>query len=513
MDKTLFSYTRHFFSGTLLSRISGFFRDVSMAFAFGDIPEIAALILAYRLCMLLRRVLGEGSMQSAFIPGYQTIRETNQDLAYKFFKEVLLKWLLGIAVFSSLIGFIFTLLTPYFSTNWQMVVNLSVQLLPCLVFVIGYTLFQALLQCHGKYFTASFAPAFSNILWGVGCLYSSRFEPIVAMQYVSYFICAGLLMQWLVLIPEVKKILPKNFWTLKKAPIDEKPYGFNFLGAVALAAIGVSATQINSALDGIFAKFADPKGPIHLWFSIRIQQLPLALLSIGLVSAASPKLCKLLASEKKEEAKELLDSVASKISIMMVFLTCAILVVGDQIIRLLFKHGMFSEDAASQTLFCLNAYMIGLAPTSLATVYASFFYAMKDYKKPSVASVYCLMANLVLNTALIFGFKMGSWSVAAATSACSFLNAFLLKRSLKKLDLIAGQEKKQTFLNYAVALATCLAVYPIKMLVSTLNPLLSLCILSVSFIGVYVLMSKILKFSQPLELFSSLVPKKRNESL
>jgi putative peptidoglycan lipid II flippase len=87
MDKTLFSYTRQFLSGTLISRISGFFRDVSMAFAFGDIAEVASLILAYRLCMLLRRILGEGSMQSAFIPGYQTIKEKDGPLAFEFFKQ------------------------------------------------------------------------------------------------------------------------------------------------------------------------------------------------------------------------------------------------------------------------------------------------------------------------------------------------------------------------------------------------------------------------------------------
>lgn len=510
MDKTLFSYTRHFFSGTLLSRLSGFFRDVSMAFAFGDIPEIAALILAYRLCMLLRRVLGEGSMQSAFIPGYQTIREASKEQAFGFFKEVLFKWLLGIAVCSAILGFIFMQLTPYFSANWQMVVNLSVKLLPCLVFVIGYTLFQALLQCHGRYFTASFAPSFSNILWGVGCLFSRHLEPSVAMNYVSYFICAGLLMQWLVLLPAVKKILPENFFSLKKQSLSDRSHGFNFLGAVALAAIGVSATQINSALDGIFAKFADPKGPIHLWFSIRIQQLPLALLSIGLVSAATPKLCQLLALQKRDEAKELLESVASKISIMMVFITCGILVVGDEIIRLLFQHGMFSQDAASSTFFCLNAYMIGLAPTSLATVYASFFYAMKDYKKPSIVSVYCLVANLVLNSFFIFGLHMGSWSVAAATSLCSFLNAFLLKRLLKKLDLISAFDKKQTIVNYAVALAACLVTFPIKLFLKSFNPLISLSLVSISYIGFYLLMSRLIKFTQPLELLSSLIPKKRS---
>ena len=508
MDKTLFSYTRQFLSGTLLSRLSGFFRDVSMAFAFGDIAEVASLILAYRLCMLLRRILGEGSMQSAFIPGYQTIKEKDNVQALAFFKHILWRWLVGVSGLCLVLGLLFFYLKPFFNSEWSQVIDLVVRLLPSLICIIGYTIFQAFLQCHGKYFTASLAPTVSNLSWGIGCILLRGLDPFIAMQKASIFICVGLLLQWLVLFPETNKLLPKGFFKNIPKKIDTSSYGFNFFQAVALAAIGISATQINSALDGIFAKFADPKGPIHLWFSIRIQQLPLALLSIGLISAASPKLCQLIATDKKEEAKELCSSVASKLSIMMMFITCGIICVGDQIIRLLFQHGLFSESATFQTHFCLIAYMIGLVPTSLATIYASFFYAMKDYKKPSIASVYCLIANLILNALMVFVFHWGSWSVAASTSLCSFFNAYLLKRSLATHDLFTARPVYKTLCPYISALMAMSFMFILKPFIPVLNPLAHLSVLSLCYLTLYALICKIMRYNDPFELVSAFIPVK-----
>ena len=511
MDKTLFTYTRHFLSGTMLSRISGFFRDVCMAFAFGDIPEIAALILAYRLCMLLRRVLGEGSMQSAFVPGYQTIKQKDPTLALEFFKQVVIRWVLGTSVLCALLGIIFSFAKPFFSQNWQETVDLSIRLLPCLVCIIGYTLFQAFLQCHGKYFIASLAPTISNVMWGLGCLSARHLDPAIAMQKVAFFICIGLLFQWLFLIPETKKIIPKELINFKTQKLSSDVFGFNFFKAVALAAIGVSATQIKSALDGIFAKFADPKGPIHLWFSIRIQQLPLALLSIGLISAASPKLCQLVATQDHEEAKKLCSSVAHKLLLLMLFLTSGIICVSDEIIRLLFEHGMFSHGASHETTSCLIAYMIGLVPTSLATIYASFFYALKEYKKPSKISVYCLVANLILNTLMVFVFNQGSWSVAFATSICSFMNAYLLKKQLQKLDLVTPLPWQENFKAFMTSMMAGLIVLAIKPFCPKLPALVSLSLYSLMFLGSYIGLCRLWQFREPLNLLRSFIPE-RNQS-
>src|ERR1700733_2872839 len=91
MKDTLFSI-RHsairFFSGTLLSRITGMLRDVSMAYAFGTQPSIAAFMVAFRFAHLLRRLLGEGALQSAFIPEFEALRHQSEQRAFTFFRDL-----------------------------------------------------------------------------------------------------------------------------------------------------------------------------------------------------------------------------------------------------------------------------------------------------------------------------------------------------------------------------------------------------------------------------------------
>ncbi len=87
-EKSLAVYVRRFFSGTLLSRISGMVRDLTMAFAFGDHPSVAAFMVAFRLSNLFRRLLGEGPFQSAFIPHFEGLRVEDPAKATFFFRKL-----------------------------------------------------------------------------------------------------------------------------------------------------------------------------------------------------------------------------------------------------------------------------------------------------------------------------------------------------------------------------------------------------------------------------------------
>lgn len=83
--QTLSLYVKRFFSGVMLSRISGLGRDLSMAFAFGDHPSVAAFMIAFRLSNLLRRLVAEGPFQSTFIPYFEQLRVQNNSKAVFFF--------------------------------------------------------------------------------------------------------------------------------------------------------------------------------------------------------------------------------------------------------------------------------------------------------------------------------------------------------------------------------------------------------------------------------------------
>src|SRR5882672_6947094 len=86
-EKTISRSLLGFFSGTVLSRISGFFRDVSMAFFFGADASIAAFLVALRFAVLLRRLFGEGALLNGFIPHFEAERKKDPREAAKFFRD------------------------------------------------------------------------------------------------------------------------------------------------------------------------------------------------------------------------------------------------------------------------------------------------------------------------------------------------------------------------------------------------------------------------------------------
>ena len=71
---SIFHSALRFFTGTMMSRATGLMRDVAMAFAFGTSSSVAALMVAFRWSHLLRRLLGEGALQTAFIPQFEKLR-------------------------------------------------------------------------------------------------------------------------------------------------------------------------------------------------------------------------------------------------------------------------------------------------------------------------------------------------------------------------------------------------------------------------------------------------------
>ena len=60
---------------TLLSRITGFARDIILAAVLGAGPVADAFFVAFRLPNHFRAIFAEGAFNAAFVPAYARIRE------------------------------------------------------------------------------------------------------------------------------------------------------------------------------------------------------------------------------------------------------------------------------------------------------------------------------------------------------------------------------------------------------------------------------------------------------
>lgn len=444
LSKKFLNSVLRFISGTALSRIFGLIRDIITAYCFGTNAAIAAFFIAYRLSHLFRRVFAEGGMLTGFVPFYQEKSLYSEKRAHLFFRD--LTWslfiiLIGlIALFEGLIA-----VAKGMGYNYQ-TLNLTAIMLPSLLFICLYGLFSAYLHCYERFFLSSAAPVFLNIFWILAVVVFRHSQR--AMEGLSLFVVIGFFVQWLIVIVGSRGLLVR-YISIKEWL---KPNLFSkeikeMIAPFFIATIGISATQINSALDVVFARFASLEGPAYLSYGIRIQQLPLAFFAIALATTLLPLLSRAFQNKEIKEFKILIEHAFSKSLLFLIPVVFGIWMVGFLIINMLFGHGSFDIYSVKKTTECFWAYGLSLIPIALVILMTPAFYAQKNYTTPTILSVASIAMNLLLNAILIFGFHLDAYAVAMNTGITSLLHFYTLFSILKKSygSFISHEVKKSVF--------------------------------------------------------------------
>jgi len=433
--KTLSRSTLAFLSGTMLSRITGLGRDVSMAVVFGSNPAVAAFMVAFRFANLIRRLFGEGPLSSGFIPHFEQMRAESPEKGAAFFRDLffsLSSFL--ILLIGAIEGVLFAILKwGHLQPDNAQILYLTALMLPGVLFICLFGLSSGLLQCERKFFLTGFAPVAFNLVWIFATFLLQGQDPAAAVLPLCFAIIVAFFLQWAMLAPRtlshLRRHLPwKQCFSPRLFPLEMR----QLLKPLLLGIIGVSAVQINSTLDAVFARYASLEGPAYLWYAIRIEQLPLALFGIALSAALLPPLARALKSGIYTQYLHLLRF-ALRRSFSLIFpCSLGIFVLGIAGINLLYGHGDFSSEATYQTVLCLWGYGLGLLPSSFVLLLAPAFYADKQFRTPMIGSVLSVLLNTLVTTLFVFGLGLGAFSIAIATSCAAWFNFFYLAHHLSK---------------------------------------------------------------------------------
>lgn len=414
----------------MISRISGATRDITMAFAFGTKETVAGFFVAFRLAHLLRRLFGEGALQSAFVPKFEKLRTDSPARAAKFFTSLygLLAGFL-ILLITAVSGMLYAFLPSLSEGNLE-IAQLTLLMMPSLFFICLWGLNCSLLQCEKSFFLPSVSPVAFNLIWISGALGIWFTKPENPMQWLALTIIAACITQWLITIPKTLKILRQ--WGLPKPDLSNRDIR-TLAKPLLLGMLGVAAVQINSALDPLFARIANGEGPAFLWYAIRIQQVPLALFGIALSSALLPPLSRALESKNMEKYHQFFKFALYRSFWIMIPATLVLVIFGKWGITTVYGHGRFTEASIDGTTLCLSGYALGLLPMALVLIYAPAYYSRGNYFIPSMASSLSVLINIAFNSLFILGMGYGPASVAVATSISAWANfaiiAFFFHRS------------------------------------------------------------------------------------
>ncbi|NGX31571.1 MAG: putative lipid II flippase MurJ [Chlamydiae bacterium] len=423
-------------SGTLISKLSGVLREMTMAFFFGADALIASFTVAYRISHFFRRFFAESGLGVSFIPYYESAKLKTQDRGKYFFRDLIISTLGILSVFILLSeGTLRLLIYLNISSEWTFIFQLSCILIPCIGLITLFALNQGLLQSESRFFLPAVSNIFLNFVWIGAMVLTFSHSRVFAVYVLSFAVLFGFFLQWLFTFIPVYRICKLD---IKQGLLHE--WGVHFkdikkvFKSLSIAIVGVGSLQVNAVVDAILAKIADPRGPAYLWYSIKLYQLPLSLFAISIASALLPSLSQAFCKKDTETYKFYLKEAIKKSLYLIIPCTFCFFPLGFFGIELIYGRGKFDLVTSYQVTHCLYAYGLGLPFASLNVILTNAFYAKKEYKTPSVFALLSVLLNLILNALFVFYFKLGAISIAFSTSLSSlFLMVFLCLKTQEKL--------------------------------------------------------------------------------
>ena len=411
---------------TLLSRATGFLRDIMLAAVLGAGPVADAFFVALRLPNHFRAIFAEGAFNAAFIPAYARVRVGSGADAVAIFGDRIFTLLLGSQIVLLGVALVFTpavidLLAPGFSQDpgrFSLAVELTRITFPYLLLVSLVTLYGGILNALDRFAAAAAAPILLNL------------SMMMTLGLAVYFPTAGHAAAWGVLAAGFLEfflvggaaaragVLPRFAWPR----ID--PQVRLFLKRFGPATIGSAGTQIALFADTIIASFLATGALSALYYADRLNQLPIGVIGIAAGTVLLPEMARRITAGDEAGASHSQNRAIELTLLLSLPCLVAFVVVPEPIIRGLFSRGAFTASAAHASALTLMAYAIGLLPFVLMRSVSAAFLSRGDTATPVKALFVGVAVNVALKILLMD--RYAQVGLAFATSVGAWINLALL---------------------------------------------------------------------------------------
>ena len=426
------------FSGfTLISRVTGFLRDMLIANFLGAGNISDAFLVSFKLPNLFRSLFAEGAFTSAFVPLFSSKlvaagREKSIQFAARAISLLTFFLILFILLFEVFMPLVIKILAPGFAEDAAKVA-LTIELcritFPFLLF-ISIVSFQAGILNSFDHFAS---PAAAPIILNLGIVFSGLYS-VCFLDMPVYGMAAGITISGI-----LEVFWLKYFLNQKQIFIHPEFHIFQILKdkeirtlfkRIAPGVVGAGIYQINMVVDTILVSLVSGGAVSWLYYANRLQQLPLGVIGAAIGVALLPLLTRKLKSQATEEARDVQDKAIIYGLIMSLPSAVIFFFLADSLIELLFEHGKFSTSDTYKTALALKAYAIGLPCYVMVKALMPNFFARGDTVTPVKYSAVVFLTNLILNLILMKPF--GHVGIAAATSAAAFVSLYQYIHGLQK---------------------------------------------------------------------------------
>ncbi len=412
---------------TILSKIFGFLRDITLSYFYGASGISDAYLIAITIPTVIFTFIGIG-ISTGYIPMYSKIEKRDGTKTANIYTNNLINILIVLSAIITLFGLLFTeqtvkLFAPGFEEE---IFKLAVQFTRISLFGIFFTalvyVFSGFLQLKGNYVIPAFIGFPLNIFTILFTVLSAKGN--VLLLAVGSLIAAA--SQLLLLIPFAYK---KGY--IYKPVLNLKDENIKKMAYIALPVIiGVSVNQINILVDRTFASQITVGGISALNYAERLNDFVQGIFVLPIVTVMYPMISKMAAENNIAGLKKSVSEAISGINLLVIPAAFGAMLFAEPVVELLFGRGAFDAQAVTVTSCALFFYSIGMIGYGLREVLSRAFYSLHDTKTPMINAAVAMGMNIILN--IILSKFLGVGGLALATSISAIFCTILLFISLRK---------------------------------------------------------------------------------
>ncbi len=188
--------------------------------------------------------------------------------------------------------------------------------------------------------------------------------------------------------------------------------------------IATAATQVNVLSERFFASWLAEGTISQLSYAFRIATIPLTLFSLSVLSVMFTRLTQAIGRNDPATAEKLIALSLSVTFFLMVPATVYMAMWADEIIRLLFLRGAFTEADAQETAAILRAYCPGVLFLALGLLMSRFALALRRTREVLISGIVSVSVTLSLD--LLLARYLGGQGLAIAMSAGAIAGSCVL---------------------------------------------------------------------------------------
>ena len=470
--------------GTLASRVLGMLRDMATASLLGLSAGgvMDALVIAFRIPNLFRRLFGEGALAASYLPVLTARLEKDRTAAWQL-ASVAMTWL---AVLLTALVVLAEVACGLAWLAWGdvpgvgLLVGLTAVVMPYMLSICLAAQVAATLHALSHFSTPALVPAVLNVCWLVAAwVVAPYFAPDTQAQ--AYVLAVSILVAGLLQLGmqlPVLRALGFRFnynWARSRAGIREIALT---MGPMVL---GLAVTQINTLSDSLIAwgLAATPGGPERvtwlgsaarypmeqgaaaaIYYGERLYQFPLGILGLAVATAIFPLLSRHAARGDRGKLGADMTLGLRLVLFLGVPAGVGLIILAEPLARLLFERGQFTAHDTTRTARMIATYASGVWAYCALPVLVRGFYALSDRATPVRIGLLAVGLNLTLNLVLIWPLAEAGLAVATSVSAAAQASVLALLFSRRKGPLdwpVLGATAVRTALSTLLMAAACCA--------------------------------------------------------